>query len=78
MRIRVRTAAIAAIPVIAVRPAVAVKPLAMPRVPVMHPVAVLAGRTRPTSAQQAERGDDRVERIRVLGIVRHVLILHAT
>ncbi|KJL34529.1 hypothetical protein RS86_00784 [Microbacterium azadirachtae] len=75
MRIRVRTAVI---PVIAVRPAAPAEPLAMPRVPVMHPVTVLAGRTRPASAQQAERGDDRVERIRVLGIVRHAPILHAT
>ena len=39
---------------------------------------VRARRTGPAPAQQAERGDDRVEGIRGLCIVWHEPILHAT
>jgi hypothetical protein len=66
------------IAVLTVQSAVPAEPLPMPRISVVHPVAVFTGRARPPTAQQAERGDDRVERIRVLGIVRHAPILHAT
>jgi hypothetical protein len=44
----------------------------------VHIVAVLAERSRAPAAQQTQGGDDRVERIRVLGIVKHAPILHAT
>lgn len=64
--------------VVAVRSAMSAESLTMPRISVMHPVSVLPGRPGTPPAQQAERGDDRVERIRVLGIVRHTPILHAT
>jgi len=63
---------------ITVRPAVPTESLAVPQIAVVHPVAVLARRSRPPPAQQAEGGDDRIERIRVLGVVRHAAILHAT
>jgi hypothetical protein len=66
------------IAVLAVRPAMPAEPLAMSRIPVVHIVAVPAERSRAPAAQQTQRGDDRVERIRVLGIVKHAPILHAT
>ena len=58
--------------------AVPAESLATSRIPAVHIVAVLAEGPRAPAAQQTQRGDDRVERIRVLGIVRHAPILHAT
>jgi len=78
MRIRVEPPVRTVIAMIAMRSAMPAEPLPPPGVCVMRPVAVLAGRARSPPAQQTERGDDRVERIRVLGIVRHAPILHAT
>ncbi|VXA96730.1 conserved hypothetical protein [Microbacterium sp. 8M] len=60
-------------------PAPTVTPAAVRGLAVMRAaVAVLSRRPRPAPAQQAQRGDDRVEGIRGVGVLRHEPILHAT
>lgn len=59
--------------------AVPAEALAVPQICIVHAVVVvLAWRARSAAAQQTERGDDRIERIQVLCVVRHDPILHAT
>lgn len=66
------------IPVRAVRTAVPVEPVVRAYGVRIPEAIVRARRPGPAPAQQPERGDDRVEGIRVLSVLRHELILHAT
>lgn len=61
--------------VTAVRTAVLAEPVARALAP---RTAVLAWKTGPAPAQQAQRSDDRIERIRGFSVLSHAPILHAT